>query len=293
MRSAAVLLFCGLLHLFGDEPSPIIIPAGLNHGRIILTAHIGDSGPLTFLLDSACTIPTLHPDLVDELKLTASGRVRINGIAGEERAPTFSGVRFDLSGASYSPRRVASIPSERDERRRHDGVLDAGFFRRFVVELQPESGSIRLYAPTNFSYSGNGTVVPFRFKDEIPVVTGAILLPESENIPAEFEIDTGCDSGVCLGAHFVQEHDLLHRVENRSGKKFGVGGSVETRIGRLPALLLGGVEIKNVQTDFFQNGSPVDEPLAGHIGMGVLGKRKVIFDYTRKHLIIEEPTHSQ
>jgi hypothetical protein len=289
MRKEAAIFFCALLNVCGQTNDPITIPAKLNHGRIILTAHIADSKPLTFLLDSACTIPTLHPQLVDDLNLKPSGRVRINGIAGEERAPTYTGVVFDLGGATYSPRRVASVPSERNERRRRDGVLDAGFFRRFVIELNPESSSLRLSAPTNFDYTGKGTIVPFRFREEIPVVKGALITGDNEPIEAEFEIDTGCDSGLCLGENFINTHHLLEKIESRSSEKFGVGGSVETRIGHVPALRIGQLEIKNVQTDFFLKGSPVDDPLAGHIGMGVLGKRKVIFDYTRKRLIIEEP----
>jgi hypothetical protein len=291
MRKAAALLALTLLTVFGAESEPISVPFKLNHGRIILTARIGESGPLTFLLDSACTIPTLHPELVDELHLTPSGRVRINGIAGEERSPTYRGVVFDFGAASYSPRRVAAVPSERNEPRRRDGVLDAGFFRRFVVELTPGSGVLRLYAPTNFTYRGDGEVIPFRFKEEIPVVHAAIVLPESDPIDAEFEVDTGCDSGLCLGENFVKRHDLLGKIAGRSSEKFGLGGSVETKSGRVPLFRIGRDEIRNVQTDFFLSGSPVDDPLAGHIGMGVLGKRKVIFDYSRKRLIIEEPEH--
>src|SRR5262245_42432181 len=110
MMRAAAIFVCALLNVLGQTNEPVTIPTKSHHGRIILTARIADAGPFTFLLDSACTISTLHPELVDELKLKPSGRVRINGIAGEERAPTYGGVVFDLGGATYSPRRVASIP---------------------------------------------------------------------------------------------------------------------------------------------------------------------------------------
>jgi hypothetical protein len=289
MRRAASILAFALLTVFAADDNPLIIPTKFSHGRIILTARIAESGPLTFLLDSGCTIPTLRPELVDELKLTASGHVQINGIAGEERAPTYRNVVFDLDGVTYAPRRIASVPSERNERRRRDGVLDAGFFRHFVVEFIPGTDSLRLHSPTNFTYSGSGTIVPFRFRDEIPVIKGAVVLANGDPINAEFEIDTGCDSGLCLGEKFVTSHELLEKIQHRAGEKFGIGGSVDTQMGRVPALRLGEYEVKNVQTDFFLKGSPVDEPLAGHIGMAALGKQHVIFDYARKRLIIEAP----
>lgn len=292
MKRVAAILMLALITARAADDQAITIPVKRSHGRIILSARVGESKPLTFLLDSACTIPTLHPALVDELNLTASGRVRINGIAGEERAPTYRGVVLDLRGAKYAPRRVASIPSERSERRRRDGVVDAGFFRSFVVEVPPGEDIIRLYSPTNFSYAGSGEIVPFRFKEEIPVISASVILPDKQEIQGEFEIDTGCDSGLCIGESFIKRHNLLEKIEGRSSEKFGVGGSVETRSAHIPVLRIGKQEMKEVQADFFVAGSPVDDPLAGHIGMGLLGKRRVIFDYSRKRLIIEEPESS-
>jgi len=265
----------------------VIVPVKFSHGRVVIPARLNGSDPLTFLLDSACTIPTLHPSLLEKLTLEQSGHVTINGIAGEERAPTYRGVIFDLKGASYSPHRVAVVPSEAEQRRRTDGVLGSGFLRRFVVEIDPSAKQIHLYSPTNFLYSGKGEILPFRFKSEIPVVKASIVFGDDPPIEGEFEIDTGCDSGLCLGSAFVQRNKLLDQIKTRSDEKFGIGGSVETKSGTLPLLRLGNLEVRNSQTDLFMKGSPVDDPLAGHIGMGILHHYKVIFDYSRKQLIIE------
>src|SRR5688500_5708854 len=115
MRIAAVAVLVGSVFLSSAADSLIAsIPIKLHHSRIILSGKLNDKGPFTFLLDSACTVPTLHPMLVDELGLEASGRVRIQGIAGLERAPTYRNVVFDFGKAEYKPRRVASVPSERE-----------------------------------------------------------------------------------------------------------------------------------------------------------------------------------
>lgn len=287
--AAVLTLFVASSFAQQTNPAPITVKIRLTHNRIVIPAKINGT-PLTFLLDSACTIPTLHPEVIDELKLQSSGGVSIAGIAGEERAPTFRGVLIDMGAAQYAPRRVASIPSERSEsRRRRDGVIGSGFFRQFVVEMDPRAGVIRLYSPTNFAYSGRGEVIPFRFRprDEIPIVEASLVVSNGDAIKGEFEVDTGCDSGLCLGSKFVRENKLLESGENRSSAKFGIGGSVETKSGTIPVLRLGKTDIEKPQTDFFQEGSPVDEPLAGHIGMGTLHRYKVIFDYARKQMILE------
>src|SRR5678815_1661210 len=158
-RMERVRIFATLLAVFlspasgqTTNPAPITVKIHLTHNRIVVPAKI-NSTPLKFLLDSACTIPTLHPEVIDDLKLQPSGSVSIAGIAGEERAPTFRGIVLDMGEARYSPRRIASIPSERSEsRRRRDGVIGSGFFRQYVVEMDPRAGLIRLYSPTNFTY---------------------------------------------------------------------------------------------------------------------------------------------
>lgn len=287
---AALALSLAMMPSFGQtKADPITVKIRLTHNRILVPGKINNT-KLTFLLDSACTIPTLHPEVVDGLNLQPSGTVSIAGIAGEERAPTFRGVIIDMDGALYTPRRVASVPSERNEsRRRRDGVIGSGFFRQFVVEMDARAGVIRLHSPTNFTYHGRGEVIPFRFRprDEIPIVEASVVVSNQPPLRAEFEVDTGCDSGLCLGANFVNKNKLLDSVESRSSEKFGIGGSVETKSGTVPILRLGKMDVTAPQTDFFQAGSPVDEPLAGHIGMGVLHRYKVILDYARKQLILE------
>lgn len=271
------------------KPEAVTIPVKLSRGRPLLSGAIGEVKGLTFLLDSACTIPTLHPTLIDELKIESSGRVRIAGIAGEERAPTYRDVTIDFGPARYAPRRVASIPSEREEARRRDGVIGSGFLRQFVVEVDQRASTVRLSAPTNYTYSGTGRIVPFSFRAEIPVVKAALALKGHEPIEAEFELDTGCDSGLCIGQPFLARHGLLDAEEGHHDEKFGIGGGVRTRNTKVPTLNLAGLETSDVQADFFLEGSPVDEPMAGHIGMGFLRRYRVIFDYTRNRMILEVP----
>ncbi len=288
MRICAVAVVLGSVLLSSAADSLIAsLPMKLQHNRVILVGKLNGKGPFTFLLDSACTIPTLHPVLVDELGVQPSGRVRIQGIAGLERAPTYRDVIFDFGEAQYKPRRVASVPSEREHSRRRDGVIGSGFFETFVVELRQKDKAVKLHSPTNYVYSGKGEVVPFRFRDEIPVIQASLELPNGSTLKGDFEVDTGCDSGVCLGEHFVREHNLIEDLAGKKSEKFGIGGKVETLDARIPVFRIGAREFKTTQCDLFLDGSPVDKPLAGHIGMGMLGRVNLILDYERKRIILE------
>lgn len=159
------------------------------------------------------------------------------------------------------------------------------------MEIDFAGKRLALHARTNFSYSGQGEIVPLRFRrgHTTPIATATILGTNNALVRGEFEIDTGCDSGVCLGHDFVTAHRLLDDAETRGGAKVGVGGGVRTRSGHLPQLQLGNLKIEKADADFFIESSPVDDGLAGHIGIGVFKRFKVIFDFSRQQMILENP----
>lgn len=258
--------------------------------RVMLPVSLNGSNGLSFLLDTGYGLTMIHPVLAETLPLRRTGEVTIAGIAGDERAPTFEGAAFQLGGATYEPRRVASLGSE-SGRRRRDGILGSGVFRQFVVEIDFAGRQVALYAPSNFAYAGQGEVVPLRFRrgGTTPIIHASIPGTNAALIHGEYEIDTGCDSSICLGHEFVVAHHLLADSETRAGGKFGVGGRARTRSGHLPQLQIGGTKVERPDVDFFIDGSPVDQPLAGHIGIGVLKQFKVLFDYSRRRMILERP----
>jgi predicted aspartyl protease len=261
------------------------VPFTLSGGQIHFSAQVNDTRALTFMLDTGFSMTMLRPELAQELKLRRTGEITVEGIAGDERAPTFEGARFDIGGARYSARRIGAMSSTR---RKRDGIIGAGLFRQYVVVVDFAAKTLSLYAPSNLVHAGGGEVVPMRFRRSTPIIDAVVNVPGRAAIPAALELDTGCDSGVCLGSEFTATHKLLDAEQTRAGEKVGVGGGAKTRSGRLPQLQIGALKIERPETDFFLEGSPVDRGLAGHLGMEVLRQfRRVTFDYSRQRLVLE------
>lgn len=270
--------------------SSVRLPYDFRQGNAVVQARVNAAGaPLSFKLDTGFGVTTIHPDLVEPLQLKRAGSLTIIGIAGKEQAGSFTGANFDFGGATYSPRRVAVIPSDAERRRRNrDGILGAGFFRRFVVELDPTSRMMTLHDPGQFQYTGKGEIIPLEFPKDTPIVEAAIHFTNRPPVRARFEIDSGCDGTLCLGHDFVKANRLDETTDSgRNDSRQGVGGSVNTKHAQLHQFQLGKVTLDNLPANFFLEGSPVDDGLAGHIGMGVLRRFKVIFDYSRKQMILE------
>ena len=251
---------------------------------MVVPLRINGSTPLSFMLDTGFSLTMISPRQAEVLQLKRSGEVTIAGIAGDERASVFAGATFDVAGANYVPTRLAALPVH-GARQSYDGILGSGFFRRFVVEIDSRTKSLKLHEPATFAYSGAGEVLALTFRHTTPIVQAIVRTPGGADVAGGFEIDTGCD-GLCMGREFVEAHQLAPDGA-RSDTKRGVGGGVRVSTGRLPELRLGKLTVEKPETDFFLEGSPADAGLAGHIGMGILRRYRIIFDYSRRQMILE------
>jgi hypothetical protein len=270
------------------SPVPVTIPIDLTRNRVMVPVKVNGSKPLSFQLDTGYGTDTIHPDLVEPLGLKRAGRLTIVGIAGEEQAGTYGGAVFDFGGITYAPPRVASLPAEAQRHHRRDGILGADFFRRFIVEIDSSNNMLRLYEPKSFQYTGRGETLTLQFTADTPIIAAAVVMPRHTPIRGRFEIDTGCDDYLCLGHDFVESNQLDADAAGAStGEKQGVGGGVRIRHGTVSQLQLGRLTLNKPPANFFSDGSPAGEGCAGHIGMAALRHWKVIFDYSRRRMILE------
>jgi hypothetical protein len=278
-----------MLCLVAPAFGAVTVPYHMQRGHVMVPATATNSQPLSLMLDTGYGINMIHPEYAEKLGLRRIGKMTIVGIAGEEEADTYQGLVLNFGSLNYAPRRVAALASESNRSRRRDGVLGSGFFRRFVVELDPVKSTITLHDPSGFEYSGNGTVVPLSFRRDTPIIDGVIGLSATQMVSSRFEVDTGCDGGLCLGQGFVEAHGLLEKAQsNQQSVRSGVGGRARTVEGKLPFMELGGLRVANPQAQFFTQGSPADRDMAGHVGWDVLRQFRVIFDYSRRQLILEK-----
>ena len=98
--------------------SSVRVPFEFHQGSVIVRARVNaTNAELSFKLDTGFGVTTIHPDLAETLQLKRAGSLTIIGIAGKEQAGSFGGASFDFGGATYSPRRLAVIPSGRGRRR--------------------------------------------------------------------------------------------------------------------------------------------------------------------------------
>lgn len=292
------LLVCAAGHsadlsqtLAPGSSNSVVVSSEFRRGRAMVRARVNDSASMLFLLDSGFTINMISPEQAAALGLKRTGTITIVGIAGEEPADVFEGVTLDFGGnLTYTSRRIASLPSQNRRSARRDGVLGSSFYRQFTIEIDYPEKRVVLHRPESFEYKGNGEIIPLRFRRSTAIVSAAILFTNQTPVSGDFEIDTGCDGGLCLAHDFVERTGLEAKIAagQRSARQ-GVGGEKRTREVRLPQLQIGKLIVERPTADLFEQGSPAGEGMAGHIGVEVLRQFRVIFDYSQKRIILERP----
>jgi predicted aspartyl protease len=267
--------------------NPLVIPFEFRRGHVMIPVHVEGTNSRLFMLDTGYGTTMLEPGLAEALQLRRTGQITIVGIAGEAPAGVYEGARLDFGGVSWTPRRVAAFPMNESGRRRN-GILGSGFFRRFVVEIDQRTKRVSLHEPGSFEYAGSGEILALRFRRDTPIVSASLGAAGGKLVAGEFELDTGCDSCLCLARDFTEKHGLAPPPgEGRGGGRSGVGGGAGSRTGRLESLHLGRLRVERPEANFFQQGSPAAEGMAGHIGIEAFRDFKIILDYSRRRLILE------
>jgi Aspartyl protease/PDZ domain len=172
------------------------------------------------------------------------------------------------------------------------GTLGFELFNRYVVDIDYVARTITLSEPTDFSYSGTGTVVPVSIERNVPVASASIVTRRSGTIPVRLTLDLGSSVWVLrLGSRVVKAHDLEHDTVTVQGV-FGTGveGVTEGSLLRMPQVRLGSLAVMRPSVALSREVSGAFGETAstdGTIGASVFARTRMIFDYSRSRVIFE------
>lgn len=269
--------------------SSTIVPFELLNNHIYVLATLNGKGPVRLLCDTGGQ-NIVTPALAKELGLKSEGALQGRGVGEKSEDVGLTKVQtLQIGDATLSNQvfAVYALTALGDvEGLPIQGLIGYEVFKRFVVTIDYEHGRLILTLPSSFSYSGPGTVVPFKFNAQIPQVEGEI-----DGLPGKFDIDTGSRASITILGPFAEKNDLRakYRPKVEAITGWGVGGPARGLVTRARVLKLGNVTIGNpvMELSLQTKGAFTDPYVAGNIGGGVLKRFNVIFDYDRQRLIFE------
>lgn len=272
--------------------SALRIPLEEDDGHIFLQVSINDSRPVWFGLDTGATHSLIDLRYAESLRLKSESSRRIGGAGGYEEASIFENVSIKLPGADLYNQTLWGLSLDAiasANGREMAGILGYDLFKHFVVDIDYAAMLMSLHEPLAYEYRGTGQSIPLNVQHDGAIyVKARVQTPGGNPIEGEFVIDTGGNRILLLARSFVEQHRIMESV----GKTLatgggGVGGEIQLAMGRLKSFQLGRFAITNPLTGFTKVGEIADAGKAGNIGGGFLRRFRVIFDYSRKRMILE------
>jgi len=269
-----------------------------SYGGIFLQARINNSTPMSFALDSGASFPfVINASKATALGLKLQDRVSVGGGAGPNNyeVSQTSGLTVTLEHKEFTDQRGAVISLglvEEQFGRPVDGLVGVDLFLNYVVEIDYTDKKLRLYDPQSYIYSGSGESVPLTLHDRHFFVPAMIAIPNLGQRAGQFLVDTGgCMMTVVLTTPFAQRNNLpiasQKTILDRSVA--GLGGETRLLVGRASNIKLGSSVIPSPLIYISQDkgGALASSEYDGLVGTEILRRFTLIFDYSRRRLILE------
>ncbi len=279
-----------------DSPSQSYrLPFEFEGGHIYLRASLNGAPSRWFILDSGSPYTIVTQTQAQSLGLKSQGPVKIKGI-GAQKVPAAlaSGVTVNLAGVYWDTSQVLVVPPSffaplrQYFGRDFSGIIGADLFKQFVVELNYQTETIRLYNPGGFRYQGAGNKIPLKLLKQKPYVQGKMQLAPNQSFKGQLLIDLGSGAALDINEPVTpQIHKWLSRQTALPRLTLGVGGEKAVHIGRMQQFQIGDLTIESPITEFSLGTPKRQQKISGRLGNQIFSQFQVTLDYAHKHLILE------
>lgn len=276
---------------FDSGKSSLGIPLEVDNNIILLRVSVNNSKPLRFIFDTGASSSAISSKRAAELGLKSQGQVRADATGGTVEGSAIGDVELSVRGAKVSNLTIVALPLPAPPGFEFDGIIGCDFIRQFVVEIDYLKKTINLYNPLTYRYRGRGASIPLILIGEnTPLARVRIFLAGRAPVAARLEVDTGGDNTIIINSPFVKRHNLAATIrETNPYTRNGVGGEQKVIVGLVKAVGLGRFTLRNlpVALSLDTEGVGASEENDGLIGGEILRRFKVVFDYSRKKMILE------
>jgi hypothetical protein len=279
-----------------SEDSVIQFPFEIYRGDIRFACQI-NGHDVHFLLDDGFMWDQLlfwGSPKVDSLGLQYDGEIGIGGNTedgSEIPSRTASGITLGFHGVTFKDQTAIITPYSSGNASMWEGSVgqvSATLFKHFVVDINFDNMMITLIRPDEFEYKANGVAVPWEPMGfgpwKIPATMG---LADGREVSLDFLMDLGYNTQLQLATG--GEHNLTP-PEGATPARLGMNiHRVETRghVGYLEYVTIGGYKVDKVLADFVleeQTNHTLHEAM---VGLGLLSRFNLVFDYSRQRLFVE------
>jgi predicted aspartyl protease len=268
-----------------NGPATVIVPFRTMYDLVVIPVTINGHGPLQLILDTgAPLLVVLNKEVVPQLKLNVVGQIPVGGAGDGERqtSPFATGITASVGG--YEVRNSAGIVgagAASDILKKVDGIIGAPLFQHAIVEIDWDARVVRFHDPARAPVM-RGDTLPLTIKRSLHVSVPTAISVNGAPKTLDLELDTGANGALSVSRDALATIGATPRASISMLTGYGSRGASRGEFIRTDTLRLGGVALHSIPTAV-----PGNEPgETGRIGLPVLQRFHVYFDYPGKRLIL-------
>lgn len=288
-----LLASCAILGMAaGPASAATTIPYTLVDNRIVIECRLDGQGPFAMILDTGSPSIAVTPETAHRLAVIVHSAGTVTG-AGNDAAQNGSAKIAALSIGDLTFRNLDADVLDLTEIRtklhfpRLDGIIGYPVLEHFATFVDVDDMTIAFdrQAP---AVPSNATTT--HFSGVLPEIHGVV-----DGVAGKIVVDTGDRSSLTLFGPFAKHYGFFGRYPSKENivTGYGLGGPVYGDVFTLPSLDVFGTRLANVVTRASRQTGGVfaSDADSASIGMGVLKRFNIVYDYPHQSIIAWPSTH--
>ncbi|MET4010809.1 hypothetical protein ABIB62_000620 [Mucilaginibacter sp. UYP25] len=263
---------------------------------MIVKLNINGKGPFNFILDTGVGLMIItEPKLVDSIGITSKRTIKLFGLGEGDAFEAYVTPALNIGIPGLVTDNVSAAILKTDYFNLSGyvglpihGLLGYEFFNSMAVKINFTDSTITVCRPKDLKPFKKSRKIPINIEDKKPYMQTTVSFPDGTKALSKFVIDLGAGHPLSI-ENMLQKHGLPKKsIQANLG--VGLNGPISGYLSRVKDIDMAGYKIKNIITsfpdkDYVERTASV--PRDGNLGIGILKRFNLIFDYTNGLLYLK------
>ncbi len=276
----------------------VSMPFRFIRNLVIIQLKINNEGPFNFVLDTGVgQMLITEPSLVDSIDLVSKRTVKISGFGEGEDYEAFITTPLKVSIKGLTSHDVSAAILKTDlfglssyAGMRIHGLLGYEFFNQLAVKIDFADTVITVCRPGKFGGFKGGSKIALNVDQNRPYIDANVTCNDGTETTRKLIVDLG--AGHAMSLEKVSDKSVFSPEVIPGSLGVGLKGLISGYLGRVKAIDIGKYKIKNIIASFPEDSATrsVAVPRDGNLGVDILKKFVVIFDYADSAMYVKAST---
>jgi predicted aspartyl protease len=278
------------------------LPFKLIRNLVVIKLKINGKGPFNFILDTGVGLMIItEPKLVDSINLQNKRTIKMSGLGEGDAFEAYvtPPLKVEIPGLTSYDVAAAILKTDHFNLSNFVGIpvhglLGYEFFSNLAVKLNFTDSTVTVYKSRNARLFRRGEKIPISIESHKPYLQAKVKLPNGTEQTCKLVIDLGAGHPVSL-ENMIKKNGLPQKfiIANLG---VGLTGPIFGFLSRIDEVDLGKYKVKSVITSFPNDYDEttlksMSVPRDGNLGVGILKRFTVIFDYPDNVIYLKPNTY--